>query len=134
MSCTNSTQSTQRRSHSHVVTSQHQAATAAAKARDCGAILLCQTIAGIHRKQPHLIEVALVQCRKHGIRRSETIAVPHRQIEQRAATGVLLVAQKPSKKTETRNRPVIRGRWYRGLQKYLDRTSSHCVTHCFTSV
>jgi MerR family mercuric resistance operon transcriptional regulator len=51
-----------------------------------------------------------------------------------AAARVLLVAQKPSKKTETRNRPVIRGRWYRGLQKYFDRTSSHCVTHCFTSV
>src|SRR5260221_2084481 len=133
MSCANSTQSADRGTQIHVVASHHQTAAAAAKARDCGAILLSQSIACIDRKQPHLIEVAPVQRRKHGIRRSQTVAIPHRQIEQRAAARVFLVAQKPTKKTESRNRPVIPARRYRGLQKYSDRTSSGCSIHRFTS-
>jgi hypothetical protein len=90
-----------------VIPRNHQAAALPAEAADRGAILLGQAVAGIHREQPELIEVALVQGREYGIRRAERVAIPGGDGERGFAAIVDLVAEKLRETAKTGDRPVV---------------------------
>jgi hypothetical protein len=91
-----------------VIARDHQPAAEAAKARYPAAVFRRESIASVHREQPKLVEIALVQFRQHRIGGTWRIAIARRHFEQSSSVAVALGTQKRGQPAETRDRPVVR--------------------------
>lgn len=50
------------KSQDHVIPRHHERAAASAKARNTTAVLRGEAVSGIHREEPQLIKIALIEC------------------------------------------------------------------------
>ena len=112
----------ERRSEIVVVASREDSAAAFVKARDAFAIGLRQTVSGVDREEPELVEVRGIERAQHRIvARSVFLTIPRRDLVTRSSLLVFDRTEMIPQQRKPVDVPIVFDRRDSSLQKYLYR-------------